>query len=226
MSGPSAADGETGLEKAPSVAQAKLSPQPEQAPHAAPSLALFDLDGTLTRGDTLFTWMAVLLGRARAAAALTRALGSARKPDAMAADWRGRVKCAFLAHAAGIEAERAAAAGAQVRKATRWRAPTVDALRAHAALGHRVVIVTGAPSLYLPALLADLPVDAVLGAELEARDGRLTGRLAAPNPVRAAKRARVAAWIEANGPFVERWGYGNAPHDLPMLTLVDHPIIV
>jgi HAD superfamily hydrolase (TIGR01490 family) len=225
MSGPFAANGETGEKSAPSVAQAPRTEQLEQA-HARQALALFDLDGTLTRGDTLFTWMAVLLGRARASAAFARAFGKLRTPDAMAADWRGRVKCAFLQHAAGIETRRAAEAGAQIRDTIKWRSPIVDALRAHASLGHRIVIVTGAPQIYLPALLAHLPVDAMLGADLEEENGRLTGRLAAPNPVRAAKRDRVQAWLEANGPFGERWGYGNAPHDLPMLTLVDHKIVV
>ncbi|MDB5365378.1 MAG: hypothetical protein JWM77_1305 [Rhodospirillales bacterium] len=223
MNGPFAASGENRAEKAPSVAQAKLSPQRSGQDG---SLALFDLDGTLTRGDTLFWWIAALIGRTRASAAFARAFGRLRKPDAMAADWRGRVKCAFLANVAGIEAGRAAQAGASVRETIRWRAPVVDALRAHAALGHRVVVITGAPSIYLPALLAHLPVDAILGAELEEADGRLTGRLLAPNPVRAAKRARLEAWIAAHGPFGERWGYGNAPHDLPMLTLVDHAIVI
>jgi phosphatidylglycerophosphatase C len=221
MSGPFAASGETGTEKAPSVAQAAPSQQPDLK-----SLALFDLDGTLTRGDTLFWWIAALIGRARASAAFARAFGKLRTPNEMAADWRGRVKCAFLANVAGIETRRAAQAGAQVRDTIRWRAPILDALRAHAALGHRIVVVTGAPAIYLPALLAHLPIDAVLGADLEEEDGRLTGRLAAPNPVRAAKRVRAQAWIEANGPFGESWGYGNAPHDLPMLTLVDHAIVV
>ncbi|GIL40605.1 HAD-IB family hydrolase [Roseiterribacter gracilis] len=189
-------------------------------------MALFDLDGTLTRGDTLFWWIASLIGRPQASAAFARALGKLRTPNEMAADWRGRVKCAFLANVAGVETRRAAEAGARVRDTIKWRAPILDALRAHASLGHRIVVVTGAPQIYLPALLAHLPIDAMLGADLEERDGRLTGNLTAPNPVRAAKRARVEAWLAQNGPFAESWGYGNAPHDVPMLALVDHAIIV
>jgi HAD superfamily hydrolase (TIGR01490 family) len=191
-------------------------------------VAFFDLDGTLTRHDTLLAWIAVLIGWPRTMAAYSAAAGSGwRRPDSFAADWRGRIKCALLDRTVrGIAAADAAAAGADLRNAIGWKAPIVDALRAHAGLGHRIVVVTGAPQIYLEALLADLPVDEMLGTRLELVDGRLTGRLAEPNPVRTAKRLRVEAWLERNGPTGERWGYGNAPHDLPMLELVDHRIVV
>lgn len=191
-------------------------------------VAFFDLDGTLTRRDTLLAWIAALVGWPRTMAAWSAAAGAGwRRPDQFAADWRGRIKCALLSRTIrGIPAADAAAAGADLRGQIGWKAPIVDALRAHAGLGHRIVVVTGAPQIYLAALLAELPVDEMLGTALELEDGRLTGRLAEPNPVRAAKRARVEAWLTRNGPTGERWGYGNAPHDLPMLELVDHKIVV
>jgi phosphoserine phosphatase len=46
------------------------------------------------------------------------------------------------------------------------------------------------------------------------------------NCVRLRKAERVAEWLQDNGPFDDTYGYGNAPHDLPMLELLNHKIIV
>ena len=91
--------------------------------------------------------------------------------------------------------------------------------------GTKIVIVTGAATLYIPALLAGLPVDEILGTRLEVINGRLTGRIDGVNWRRAAKAALVRDWIDRYKPE-ETWGYGNDPHDLPMLALLDHCVIV
>ncbi|MDP9195917.1 MAG: haloacid dehalogenase-like hydrolase, partial [Pseudomonadota bacterium] len=62
--------------------------------------------------------------------------------------------------------------------------------------------------------------------DLEVVDGILTGRMDGGNCVRQEKARRVRAFLEQHGPFDETWGYGNRPHDIPMLDLLDHRIIV
>ncbi|NTU76734.1 MAG: haloacid dehalogenase-like hydrolase, partial [Alphaproteobacteria bacterium] len=80
--------------------------------------------------------------------------------------------------------------------------------------------------VYLSALLEKVPYDALICTRLQAKDDVLTGLMESGNCVRQRKAELVAAYLAAHGPFAESWGYGNLPHDLPMLALVQHKIIV
>ena len=189
--------------------------------------AFFDLDDTLTHGDTLPLWLAALRGWPWTVAAYLVA-GSIGGfiPAKGAFDRRGRIKGTLLRLTVrGVSAEKAAKAGKTVKANIRWRDDIIATLKQHHVDGHRVIVVTGAATIYLPALLDGLPVDEVLGTTLEVTDGKLTGRLVGKNSVRAAKAEVVAAWLAAHQPE-ETWGYGNDPHDLPMLALLDHRTIV
>ncbi len=189
--------------------------------------AFFDLDDTLTHGDTLPLWLAALRGWPWTVLAyLLAGTVGGFVHDAGAFDRRGRIKaCLLRLTVRGMAVNRAAAAGARVRARIRWRDEMVAVLKRHDADGHRVIVVTGAATIYLPALLDGLPVDEVLGTTLEVRNGRLTGRLSGVNSVRAAKAEVVRNWLALHQPE-ETWGYGNDPHDLPMLALLDHRTIV
>ncbi len=187
--------------------------------------AFFDFDDTLTHGDTLPLWLAALRGWPHTilAYAIAGTIGGFI-PAPGAFDRRGRIKAALLwLTVRGIAADRAATALPAAK--IRWRAEMIAALKQHHADGHRIVIVTGAGTLYLPALLQGLPVDEILGTRLEIRDGRLTGRIDGMNCVRGAKAAIVRDWLAAQNPE-ETWGYGNDPHDLQMLAFLDHASIV
>jgi phosphoserine phosphatase len=46
------------------------------------------------------------------------------------------------------------------------------------------------------------------------------------NCVRLAKAERLRDWLARNGPFRSVAGYGNAPHDLPMLALCDRRTVI
>jgi HAD superfamily phosphoserine phosphatase-like hydrolase len=120
----------------------------------------------------------------------------------------------------------AAAAARRLAPRLRWLRPQLEALRAHAAAGRRVVVVSGALDVYLGILLEGLPVSDILATGVEVKDGRLTGRLAGPNCVRIAKAECIRAFLAAQAPTGPTWGYGNRPHDLPMLALVDHPAVI
>lgn len=189
-------------------------------------VALFDLDHTLTRQDSLPMWIAVLVGWRRTLRAYTMA-GFAYRPGR--GDLRGRAKESILRWSVrGATLAEAQAAGRLLGTRIRWRENLVAELHAHKAAGRAIVIATGSPDIYIPALLraADIKADAVIGTPIEIVGGKLTGRLAGPNCVQDEKARRVAAWIAENGPFAESWGYGNRPHDFPMLALTDHATVV
>ena len=189
--------------------------------------AFFDFDDTLTHGDTLPFFLASVRGWPWTI--LAYALAAAAGPFIPCPgsnDRRGRIKAVLLRLTlAGLPATRAQRAGGRMKPRIRWRTAIVAELRRHHEQGHRIVVVSGAATIYLPALLADLPVDEILGTELEAQDGVLTGRIAGVNRVRAAKAATVRDWLAIHRPE-QSWGYGNAPHDLDMLALLDHKTVV
>jgi HAD superfamily hydrolase (TIGR01490 family) len=202
---------------------------PESA--APPGVAIFDFDDTLIHGDSLLGfldrvagWLPVRLAVFGAVFGALIATLAGRPPGA---DFPGSVKALLLRLTlAGVPVAKAETAARKLAPRLRWRAAQVDALRAHAAAGQRVVVVSGALDVYLSILLEGLPVSKVLPTRLESRDGRLTGRLDGPNCVRLAKADCIRAFLTAHAPCGPTWGYGNRPHDLPMLALVDRPTVV
>ncbi len=196
---------------------------------ARQGLALFDLDGTLIHQDSLSVWIGLLRGRFGMAADLLRSAPAMLADDEPSAeDWRGRIKSRFLRRSlSGVSLADAESAASMLPRAVRFNRAMTDRLAWHRDQGHHTVIVTGAPGLYVPALLVDHPYDDLIATELEVdASGRLTGRMAAANNVRAAKGRRVEAYIAEHGPFAESWGYGNRPHDEAMLAQVDHAVFV
>ncbi len=197
-------------------------PEPDRA-------AFFDFDATLTRRDTLFPWLILLRGRRRVYRAAAQALaGQAIGRATGAEDMRGRVKAAFLKRViAGIPVADAHAAALELGRRIAWKSHIVAELHEHRRAGHRVVIASGSPALVVGTIVADrFGVDEVMATELEIVDGRLTGALSGRNCIRREKAARVAGWLQQNGPFVQTYGYGNMPHDRPMLDLLDNGTIV
>ena len=132
----------------------------------------------------------------------------------------------LMALLAGRRIDAFDAARRKLRRWVVWLEPTLRALREHHAQGHHIVIASGGLDLYLPTLLRDVPHDALICTQMEIKDGLVTGAMLSQNCVRERKAERVAAYLAAHGPFEDSWGYGNMPHDLPMLALVRHRVIV
>lgn len=191
-------------------------------------LAVFDLDDTLTYGDTLVPWLVAMTGWRRFAGAV--ALAGYRRLTAPAGSDRRTVfkEALQVPLLAGVTEVEAVARAVLVAPRLRWRRETATALERHLREGARVLVATGAARLAAEQFIRLRFGDSVtlIGTELELSDGQLTGRLAGGNCVRQEKARRVQAWLEAHGPFGESWGYGNAPHDLPMLALVDHAMVI
>jgi len=196
-------------------------------PEASPTVrtvAAFDLDGTLTRRDTLVPFLMRVRGRGpvlRALAANTPSLARA----ALTAEARHRAKEALLIATLGgwwlEELQPVADAYAADVYETALRPDRVARLRWHQEQGHEVVIVSASPELYLAPLGRVLGVRAVLATGLEVdAAGRLTGRLWGDNVRGAEKVARLDAWLE--GDPAEVWAYGDSDGDRELLARADH----
>jgi len=196
-------------------------------------LAVFDFDDTLVYGDSLWPFLVYVVGMPRAMMALAEALFLlfrrylTNKRDPTIVDYRTFIKTHLLRRLlTGQKADNLAAAVAKLRGWQKWNEPVRQTLLDHYNKGHKIVVVSGGLDLYLPVLLADLPQRALICTRMEVKDDVLTGEMSSGNCVRARKAEILANYILKNGPFSESWGYGNYPHDIPMLELVDHRVIV
>lgn len=193
------------------------------------TIAVFDFDDTLSKGDSLWPFLCAVAGWPRCVFAMMEAVAllPVMASTAMLGNHRSFVKERLLLRLlAGRRIDDIAPAILQLRNWRTWLEPSVTALRKHHDAGHHIVIASGSLDLYLPTLLVDVPHHALICTKVEVIDGVITGRMPLGNCVRQRKAELVAEYIAANGPFAESWGYGNAPHDLPMLELMRHKVVV
>ena len=190
-------------------------------------VAAFDFDGTLTRRDTLgpfllqtLGWLgfarALLLSSPWLAAYVLRLMSNHRA--------KARLLQVSLAGRRCDEIEHAARNFMTQHLLSQWQPWARQQLRQHQAAGHRCVIVSASPGIYLHAVGMSLGVDAVLCTEMELIDGRYSGRMAKPNCHGEQKVLRLQAWLTAQfGPDAAPvlHAYGDTKGDLPMLRLAD-----
>jgi HAD superfamily hydrolase (TIGR01490 family) len=201
-----------------------------EAPVGA-GIAVFDLDGTLSRGDTFLPFLLGYLARHP-----TRWMALPYLAAAVARYYAGaidnsRLKTAFLTAIVG---------GATADELRPWvaefvprlvrsglRRDALAALASHRAAGRTTVLATASPTLYVAPLAAELGFDVVIASDLECDDaGRFTGRLAAGNCHGAEKAARFSAWRARSSASGQLWVYTDHHADLPLLELADRRFAV
>lgn len=182
-------------------------------------VAAFDFDGTLTRRDSLIPFLAGYVGRAvtaRGLVAAAKTVGdrSARKEALLDRTLRGRP---------ADEIARAGAAYAARLVANGMRRDTLALLADHRSNGHRPVIVSASPELYVGAAGRLLGIDDVIGTRLEVDDvGRLTGRYDGRNCLGEEKVLRLDEWLADREPTL-LYAYGNSAGDDALLARADVP---
>lgn len=205
-------------------------------PIEPPVLAAFDFDGTLTRGGSVWPFLAAVGGRRALWIAAWRLsprlligilLGGRHADAAKEALFR-----AVLRGVPAATAEQTAATFGRQHLARHARADVLARLHAHAAAGHRLAIVSASPELYLRGVAADLGVDLLIATRLAVGpDGRLTGGYDGPNcrgqeKLRRLRAAAVSLAPATGGAGVVLWAYGNSAGDHAMLGGVDLPVAV
>ena len=197
----------------------------------APGIAVFDLDGTLARGDTFLPY---LLGHLRRTP--RRWLSTPRLARAVALYYSGGIdnsalKTTFLTAILAGETEEGLRpwTTTYLQRLLRngLRRDGLAALAAHRAAGWATVIATASPDLYVAPLANRLGFDVAIATRLErGPDGRFTGGLDGANCHGAEKAARFAAWratAAVSGPL---WVYSDHHSDLPLLDMADRRIAV
>lgn len=197
-----------------------------EPPDTPPSVvAVFDVDGTLTRSDCVrpFLFRAagaqLPLALARQPVALVRALVR-RDRDRLKA-----LACSSLRGLDGAALDRLGVDFCRTFMSRRLRDDTTARLRRHRDLGHRVILASASLEPYVVPLGALLGVDGVVCSRLELdADGTLTGRLRGANCRGSEKARRVREWLAgASLEDAELWAYGDSAGDTELLALADHP---
>jgi HAD superfamily phosphoserine phosphatase-like hydrolase len=193
-------------------------------------VAVFDLDGTLTRSDTLMLFLASFLRRHP-----WRVLGLWRLPFAVVGYLaknrdRGLLKSGVIRMVMGGASRSAVAACAEsfvdsLRPRRRLRPTALAVLDAHRAAGDHLVLLSASPDFYVLGIGGSLGFERTLCTEIEWRGDLLDGALKTANR-RGAEKLRCLAWLRAQYPDLPIIAYGNSASDLDHLRHADRGVLV
>jgi phosphatidylglycerophosphatase C len=192
-------------------------------------LAMFDLDGTITRRDTLFPYvMGFPTSVARKALGMLALVGTLLLFMIGRRD-HGQVKAAFIhLTLAGETRARVESWTARFVPALLERGVLSDALNAiaqHKQEGAHLVLMSASTDLYVPAIGAALGFHEVICTGVRWDGDRLDGRLATPNR-RGKEKTRCFEALCREHPGTTTAAYGNAGSDLEHMALADRPLLV
>lgn len=196
------------------------------------SLAIFDLDNTLLRGDSDHAWGEFLVEQ--------RAVDPVRfKAD------NDRYYQAYLDGTLDILEfleQHQLRPLAEYDRATleRWRQEFVPAkilpmitpaaralVEQHRRRGDTLLIITATNRFITAPIAVELGIDQLLATELDEVDGRFTGKVRGTPCYREGKLEHLHAWLTSNGKTLDdSWFYSDSHNDLPLLTAVAHPVAV
>jgi len=186
-------------------------------------LAVFDLDGTLIRGDSFLPFL-LGYGRARRRVrpflALPLYLGLYASRALSDRTAKQRVLMSFL------RGEPKAVVAEHARRFCEWwvrprlRASVVGRLREHQMAGHRVILLSASPDVYVPAVGQFLGVDEVVCTRVKGTADTWDGRIDGPNCKGEAKVELLRRHLGADHWPGESYAYGDSRDDLSILCWV------
>ncbi len=192
-------------------------------------LALFDLDGTITRHNTLAPYsLGLLLRHPARLPRLLFALPALGRFLLGQCD-HGELKAAFIHHTfGGLERNEVDAWTAQFVPrliANGLFADARDALERHRAHGDTLTLLSASTDLYVPAIGRALGFDATVCTGVAWNGTRLIGTLTTANR-RGEEKVRCLEALCARHPGLSVIAYGNAASDLPHLRLAERGVLV
>lgn len=193
-------------------------------------IAAFDFDGTLTKRDTLLSFLGWSCGRP----ALVRALASAA-PTALRARTGRLVDSTHPRDASkAVLLDRLLARRTQdwfdhhgeqfaSTLTDRLRPDVVARLAWHREQGHELIIVSASLHTYLDHFAETHGFDHVIAVEMEVVDGVLSGALVGPNVRGPEKAVRLRRWLGDDVDDTQLWAYGNSSGDRELLAMAHAP---
>ncbi|GGX91866.1 HAD-IB family hydrolase [Massilia dura] len=196
------------------------------------NLALFDLDHTLLPIDSDYEWGQFLCRQGAVDAA-----AFARRNDEFFAQYQAGTldPVEYLEFALGTLAtfDPAQLAGLQQQFMSEVIEPNIlpsarALLQRHLDAGDLVAIVTATNHFVTAPIAKAFGVDYLIAALPEIVDGRITGRLNGTPTQGHGKILHTRAWLEQMGKTLEHFDhvyfYSDSHNDLPLLSIVSHPV--
>jgi phosphatidylglycerophosphatase C len=192
-------------------------------------LALFDLDGTITRRDTLLPYvMGFVLRHPARLVRLPRMLPALVRYLLGRAD-RGELKSGLLQATLGgctrAEADAWTSQFASHLLGRGVRADALEAIARHRREGDVLALLSASVDLYVPAVGRSLGFGEILCTGLKWNGDRLVGTLATANR-RGAEKVFCLAQLRVRHPGLPVAAYGDSLSDLEHLKLVERPVLV
>lgn len=195
------------------------------------TVAIFDLDSTITSRDTHLPFYLFYLQKhpQKWLKALPVLFASVRY--VMAGRERKRLKEAFLRTFLGGVAHEEASAFAKTYAAY-WvahhlRKGAITQIKEHRDRNHPLIMATASFHLYADHIADMLGFDHVIATPIVRDDtGRITGELDGPNCRGEVKRDAVTEYLSQNYPSAHRIFYSDDVADLALLSVVEEPIFV
>ena len=188
-------------------------------------IAVFDLDGTLVRGDSFLPFVSRFGWR------------KGRYLGLILLGWYlPLLACRFISSRSAkervlrriVEGERVADLEQFVNDFCQgWVANHLHPLglarlREHQRLGHRVVLLSASPNVYVPAVGEYLGITEVVCTRVVVRDGCWTGEIQGANCKGKAKLELLLQHLGAGLVTTETFAYGDSKSDLPILRWARH----
>ncbi len=198
-----------------------MPPSVISAPRQA--VAVFDLDGTLTRRDSFLPFlMSYAWRQRRLVPLLVLPFYVTAYVCRLISDRTAKQR--LIAHFCGNHSE------AALREHATWfcrtwlprylHADGMAKLREHQQAGHRLVLVSASPSLYVPVIAEELGIAETVCTRVGFQDGLCTGELVGPNCKGPYKVSLLQEYLGCEVAPVVSFAYGDSPSDLPILSWV------
>ena len=98
---------------------------------------------------------------------------------------------------------------------------------AHRAKGDTLLVVTATNRFIAAPIVAKYGIQNLLATEPEIKHGRYTGKVVGQPCFQIAKVDKLKAWCKENNKHLEgAYFYSDSHNDLPLLELVDNPVVV
>lgn len=195
------------------------------------TLAIFDLDNTLIAGDSDHLWGEFLCAQGLVNAAIFRA-----KNEGFYADYqRGELDIeAYLSFALAPMAGQDPHTLKELQSVfiRDYISPILlpaaaDLIQKHRDQGDRLLIITATNEFVSKPIAELLGIRELLGCAVEIKNGLLTGKPRGTLTYREGKVQRLREWLAEEEETLEgAWFYSDSHNDLPLLELVDHPVLV
>ena len=192
------------------------------------TVAAFDFDGTLIRGDSMWyvlhgglgskRWCWVLLLSSPWIVMYLFGLCSNEKA-------KSKLLYHALAHRPLTEVEQWGHQFVQTKMPHLFHPPTLERLAWHKARGHACLLVSASVDLYMVQVGRALGMDDVLCTPMEVAGLLVTGHMGGPNCHGPEKVRRIQRWLDAKSwarSTVELYAYGDSSGDAAMLDMADH----